>query len=281
MARGRRKWNPLISKRLQTELQSLIAFGCYDSNSVLKCGKSAKKNTLVTKVHQLYIPSNNSDSDHVSQIELFLEGRGKYKHLFERKCIDPGPSTKNTSNSNCSSSESNEVSGEKPSLLMIPEMLHCLPDTEISVKNDCIDKTLLTRRNLTNFVDIQPSTLFRHAKEVEANCKKALAICLAEDSPYRSYDGIFPSGTNREDYLFWLRKKMYLATNNTTLEDLVDDNDEDPDSAETEEADNNSVDVEAADVMDELPPEEYFKGYFAFALWGYIPPNGGDFFKVH
>ena len=120
MARGRRKWNPLISKRLQTELQSLIAFGCYDSNFVLKCGKSAKKNTLVTKIHQLYMPSNNSDSDHVSQIELFLEGRGKYKYFFERKCIDPGNSTKNTSNS----SESNELPGEQPSLLIIPEILH-------------------------------------------------------------------------------------------------------------------------------------------------------------
>ena len=115
---------------------------------------------------------------------------------------------------------------------MIPEILHCLHDIIISVKNDCIDKTLLTRRNLSNFVDIQPSTLFRHAKEVEANCKKALAICLAEDSPYRSYDGIFPSGTNREDYLLWLRKKMYLATTNTTMEDLVDDDDLDSEEAD-------------------------------------------------
>ena len=26
--------------------------------------------------------------------------------------------------------------------------------------------------------------------------------------------------------------------------------------------------------------ENYFKGYFAFALWGYIPPTGGEKYKT-
>ena len=178
-----RKRNLAIPKRLQTELQALIAFGCYDSDSVLKCGKSAKKSTLITKLHTLYMPSNNHDSDHVSQIELLLEGKGKYKHLFEEKHISGNYSANNhtcVSQSSASASENNgNPNVDNPPLLILPETFHCLDGKEILVKNDCIDKALLTRRNLSNFVDIQPGTLFLHAKEVEANCKKALVICLA------------------------------------------------------------------------------------------------------
>ena len=110
----RKKRNVLISKRLQTELQSLIAFGCYDSDVVLKCGKSAKKASLVARLHQLYMPSINSDSDHVSQIELFLEGRGKYKHIFVEQPTDSGPSPKDSNDSQFSSSVSKGVPGDNP-----------------------------------------------------------------------------------------------------------------------------------------------------------------------
>ena len=76
-----------ISKPLHTELQALIAFGCYDSDSVLKRGKSAKKATIIAKLHNLYMPSRNRCCGQISQIELILEGKGKYKHLFEDKHI--------------------------------------------------------------------------------------------------------------------------------------------------------------------------------------------------
>ena len=164
--------NPGISKRLQTEFQSLIAFACYDSDAVLKAGKSAKRSTLITKIEQMYMPSNIRYSDHVSYIELFLEGKGRFKHLFVEKSTS-GIAT-----------------------LMIPDFLHCNSGQELVVRDGCIDKSLLTRKNLSNPVDIQPMTLYRHAKEVEMNCKKALAICVGEDSSYLNLNGTFPSGTN-------------------------------------------------------------------------------------
>ena len=54
-----------------------------------------------------------------------------------------------------------------------------------------ITKSLLTRENLSNIADIKADTLFHSAKTVEVNCKKALVICVAKDSPYRIFDGIF------------------------------------------------------------------------------------------
>ena len=127
---------------------------------------------------------------------------------------DSGPSPKNSNDSQSSSSVSKGVPGDNLPLLILPEMLHCQASGEILVEHDCVDKALLTRRNLTNPVGIQASTLFRHAKEVEANCKKALAICLAEDSPYRNYNGIFPNGTNRGDHLLWLHTSSFVTRTN-------------------------------------------------------------------
>ena len=125
-----RKRNLAIPKRLQTELQALIAFGCYDSDSVLKCGKSAKKSTLLAKLHTLYMPSNNHDSDHVSQIELLLEGKGKYKHLFEEKHISGNYSANNHTGVSQSSASASENNGnpnvDNPPLLILPETFHYL-----------------------------------------------------------------------------------------------------------------------------------------------------------
>ena len=73
----------LISKRLQTELQSLISFACYDSNGVLWCGKSAKKQTLIDNLFRLYMPCNKPNDEHVSQVEQFLEGIGVFSCFFE------------------------------------------------------------------------------------------------------------------------------------------------------------------------------------------------------
>ena len=229
----KRKTNNLyVTKKLQTELQSLIAYGCYDSPSVLKAGDSAKKSDVMKKIHDLYMPSMGK-GDHFSHVEMFLEGKGKYKYLFEKSDDDT---------------------------VIIPEIMHCIKGKTISVNEECIDKSLLTRKNLSNFVDVTSKSLYRHAKEVEANCKKALAICTSESSPYRNFDGNFPSGTNRDDYLNWLRKEMYSSIDCVTIDD------EDKDDAVSCEVGNSGND--------------YFKGYFAFALWGYIPPTGGEQYKT-
>ena len=175
-----------IPKRLQTELQATIAYGCYDSDLLLRSGDSAKQSTLQQQIFDMYMPDKNVDieNDQLSEIELFLAGEGKYKYLFEREkdYVDP---------SNSTSTASTEISQPPNDLLILPECLHCIPNKRVSVSRGCIDTALLTRKNLTNYVDISPLTLFRHAKDVEANFKKAYAICKQEDSPYRHFNGLY------------------------------------------------------------------------------------------
>ena len=84
MPRSKSKLNSDIPKRLQIELQSLIAYTCYDSDNVLQNGKSAKRDTVRDKMFSLYMPSSAAaDADRVSYVELLLEGKGWFKHLFD------------------------------------------------------------------------------------------------------------------------------------------------------------------------------------------------------
>ena len=210
--------NKDVTKKLQTEMQATIAYGCYDSPQVLRSGNSCRKDDLVKKINDLYMPKPNDD-DSLSHVEMFLEGKGKYSYLFDTIARPEN---------------SDEL------IKVIPEVMHCMEGKVITLSPGCVDKSLLTRKNLSNFIDISANTLYRHAKEVEANCKKALALCTAADSPYRNYDGHFPSGTNRDDYLAWLRKQM-----NSSI-DIVDVDEEDSDKI-AEDNDNNTTTKKTVD----------------------------------
>ena len=257
----------VVTKRLQTELQSLIAYASYDSKAVLQGGVSASKAMLIVRLYEAYMPSPLADDDRISFLEMFLGGMNKFKCLFIQSEESDAENSRDPDN-------------DRPSMkLIIPESLHCIAGAEIVVAPHCITKSLLTRKNLTNLADIKANTLFRNAKAVEANCKKALAICVGKDSPYRDFDGTFPSGTNWEDYLLWIRKKMFLL-DKVIKDNLVDVDDD----AESNDGDSNETDSvgkydNANSDEDALPSDVYFKGFFSFALWGYIPPPGGGDFK--
>lgn len=159
---------------------------------------------------------------------------------------------------------------------------------------------------------------------MDANCKKALAICLQQDSPWRDFEGHYPSGKTWFDYIEWLRIQMYRATNDCPTTDILDvDLDEQPtedaDDAEetagtqpTKQSEKNRKDADDSDLSynlddakndedqhdeeevlvdkfvdgllntetdTEIPENENFKGFWAFALWGYIPPAGYEEYK--
>ena len=179
-----------------------------------------------------------------------------------------------------------------------------------------INRQLLTAKSLLNYQDIKPERVYLHAKEVEANCKKALALCMSSSLPYKSFHAIgkYPSGTNWYDYVEWLRTSFYKRyecspdDNDIESEDEgfnEEDADEEPnndsnnnskesnkepkannnkkgeDSSYSDEAssneDSSSSNEEAQ--KDDLPIETYFKGFFSFVIWGYIPPPGFEKLK--
>ena len=143
------------TKRMQTEMQATIAFACYDNEEVLKDGKGMNKKAQVTKIVELYMPSVPDDKLRMCYVDQFLSGSNQFKALFQCKS-DPDDKNDKT----------------------IPEELHRELGRHIFVGKEGIGRSLLTSKNLSNPQDISGETLYRHAKEVEANCKKALSLCL-------------------------------------------------------------------------------------------------------
>ena len=125
----------VYTKRVMTELQSTIAYGAYDSKDILGAGESASQRMLADKMTEIYFPSTDADDPRVSHVELFLQREQKYKFLFEE--TDKGVPT-------------------------IPETLHRLKGKEITVEDDCVNVSMLTRKNLSNPIDISSETLFFH-----------------------------------------------------------------------------------------------------------------------
>ena len=74
----------------------------------------------MNKVYSMYMPSNVPDDDQMSHIKLMLEGRGRFKHLFVEKQIEP-------------SLEINIDNIDSPPqhILMISEVLHWIDGKEI------------------------------------------------------------------------------------------------------------------------------------------------------
>ena len=261
----------LLPKRLQTELQASIAFACYDSDTALKSGDSKRVKQLTQLIFDQYMPGTSSDSDEMSHIELFLSGSGVYKYLFEEERNNELAPYK-------ASVASMDVDTPSNTILILPEILHGIVGKRITVSKGMIDVALLTRKNLTNFVDISSKSLFRHAKDVEANFKKAYAICIAADSPYKDFKGVYPSGHNRESYLEWLKESMKGESGRVLLQDKVDE-DVVPEVTEDGEADMDGDNDASSNKESKESNDSYFKGFIAFSLWGYIPPDGGEIFQ--
>ena len=73
----------LFTKRFQTELQSLVAYGAYDTEEMSGAGSSSNVLTLIDLMKVLYFPPTNKKDNRVSHVERLLERNGKYSHLFE------------------------------------------------------------------------------------------------------------------------------------------------------------------------------------------------------
>jgi hypothetical protein len=104
------------------------------------------------------------------------------------------------------------------SVLVIKPELHCLGEHKKFVVSETGGLDLSTMLasgwgDKSSDVTITGRTLHTRSKEILKNCKAALAFVHHRDSPYKYWtsDGCLPSWMDREDYLLYVRKKMYVA----------------------------------------------------------------------
>ena len=153
------------NKALQSELQALIAFACYESEEVIGSGHDIKMDTQIQKMYQMFMPNPGND-DHISLVEQFLQGKGCFQYLFEHE------------------------EGE----LVIPKRFH-RTNYRITIKDGCVDENFLVMKNIIIVSDNQPikgKRLYQHAKSVASNFYKAMALVRSSECPYK--DKTYPSG---------------------------------------------------------------------------------------
>jgi len=96
-----------VSKKLMMKFQVLIAFALYDSPSI-NCGGILMSEATMERIMTKLCFGDNTDTNTVSYVNQFLHGLNRFKGLF----------------SNSSPTDGVGASGEMPTLLSIPPLLH-------------------------------------------------------------------------------------------------------------------------------------------------------------
>ena len=116
---------------------------------------------------------------------------------------------------------------------MIKPELHCLGHhvkIGVGISNG-ITLPLILQRGLNTKEHVATRTLLFRAQDYMKNCKKALSIALSTENPYKDYtkSGNLPSRMVHDDYLKYIRLRMYDILVNSAGGDItcVDEDDND------------------------------------------------------
>jgi hypothetical protein len=204
---------------LQKELQGFSGFLAYQE--CFRRGTSSTKGTLEASLGEQFF-GNPSDVDSIGLAEQLVKGVGVFAGLYTVEEPDTMPLLVTDVRANQS---------PLPILVLKPE-LHCLGGDKRVVVGapNGINLSLLYSRSLRSTASQNTSigapattmlanrTILCRAQDHLKNGKKALAIVLASDSPYKAYasNGTLPSGMSLQDYYMYIRRKMYtLLLNNS------------------------------------------------------------------
>ena len=77
----------VVSQRLLSELQALIAFACYNSPYIFRSGESLKDVIIMEKMYQ-YCFGDPNQPDLVPFVDHFLSGVSKFQGVFENKIVE-------------------------------------------------------------------------------------------------------------------------------------------------------------------------------------------------
>jgi hypothetical protein len=235
MSSSKLKKKSLASSVLMKEMQRLIAISALDK---VYSFKTMSLQNMQKKMQELYHGIDN-DSQNTSFVELCLEGKMQFSHLWEIEDITVNAAINQDK-------DSAETLSLKRSISRI----------EIG---RFTSKLSFTRQSLSWATKSGPTritgrTLLHLANKALANLKKANAHALT----YLGPDGQLPSGKTEDDLDNYVLEKMFLDLNgNVTTLDESDQGDDDDDDFDP----NIQTD------------EWFFHGWFAFKCFGPLAPE--------
>lgn len=272
------------------ELQGFAAFVAYQNCH--ESGGSVTQAMLESSMGKQYF-GDPKDPDSIGLAEQLIEGTGVFSSLYESGgslgFSSPMQRLQVATSTNRATATTTAVIRNSTSILK--PSLHCLGGhiaIPVGGVNGITLPLLLQSKlsavsakrnnNGSNAAQqeqddyIKPRTLFTRAQEVAKNGKKALSCVMARDSPYKDYvkTGNLPSGMNHDDYLQFVREKMFVALNPQKQEQDADDLNHVASAAGTSPTTNSS----SMEVVDADNGKMFtFVGYIVFALMGPIVEN--------
>jgi hypothetical protein len=198
---------------LQKELQGVAAFVALAE--IYRKGDSTTQAMQHAMIGEKYF-GDASDPDSIGLAEQLVNGNGVFRGLYTLLDDEDKISSLSSVITDKGYSERSNKHHDRQTdtiRLFKPE-LHCLgPSTRIIAGNrDGITLPLLLQKGLSGGDEkVAPRTLFNRAKESAKNCRKALSYVMAEESPCKDFlhSGNLPSGMRFEDYLLYVRQKMW------------------------------------------------------------------------
>ena len=244
---------------IMKELQRTASFWAY--NTVHTSGNSKAQNAIKELVSKRYF-GDPKDKDSMGYAEQLVKGLNAFASMYEPR-LD----------------HDDELRTTMPAMgldcLTMRRQFHCSSDLIVCSANpndEGINMAVLSSKALSNRGQLSPNNIFKNAKMVEQNGRKALA--LVQRSEFK--DGKLPSGKNYKDYLLFLREAMYKELVCTTVVDGKGSDDE----GSTASADGNPTPA-ANNNNSEMKEDWFFPGYISFALWGPImPDDAGSQYKA-
>jgi len=160
--------------------------------------------------------------DPVPYKQMFLEGLGPYKFLFNRDAIPNVTDPESPSNRNIQSlilSIRPEFHRKDGMYIQVrDQLLPAVGSTKPQAQH--INWDLMSRKAFSNKANVLGQPLLDMAKLAAKNVKKMASIILSSNSPYKksAESGEFDSGKNWDDYVSWVLKEA--------RKELVDDTEE-------------------------------------------------------
>lgn len=274
------------SAKVLKELQGLAGFVSYEA---CFCQGSSMTTVSMENMMEAQYFGDPVDDDSIGLADQLVNGLGFFGGLYNEELLQNSiTSSSDTARGYCGGerdlmrSPTPTLSSHSSSGLVrvIKPELHCLGEDKkivVSGTNGLKLSTMLAS-GLTEKafqVNIKGRTLLSRSREILKNCKKALALVLRHDSPYKSFasTGLLPSGMCRDDYLLFVRQKMYVALLPTSPVTTVDDSNAAACANDSKKSD---------DLIHTSMPDNYlFPGYLVFAMMGPIVPHEMRRFQSH
>ena len=266
------------TSKLHKELQGVVAFAAYEQC----CKSDAMTVTAIENNMEMLYFGDPADDDSIGLADQLVRGLGMFAGLFKEE--ERSTVTHSTVGGGGGDDLLRSPPPNKGTVLVMKPVLHCLgEDKRIVVGGTSgIRLSMMLAAGLTDkeAKNVRGRLLHARTKEALKNCKKALAVVLRHNSPYKScaLTGILPSGMSFEDYLLFVRKNMFTELQVSFRSSELEEEEEET----TEVTKTITTTGDAVPLTTTTMRENWmFPGFLIFALFGPIVEPEMRYYQSH